>query len=155
MKAWFVKEKDAFCATVVFAETRGKAKYLALSTDTCEDASFCDIEVRRMKELDKYYKEGKWELDWENPADRIALVKDGGFVCDPDYYDWEDCAVCPAKEYCDYHKDRMAEMECLFCVNSMSADAPDGTEVLVCFNCKGHEGKEMYVDAACDNYKEN
>lgn len=25
MKAWLVKEKDEFCATVVFAETRGKA----------------------------------------------------------------------------------------------------------------------------------
>ena len=25
MKAWLVREKDEFCATVVFAETRGKA----------------------------------------------------------------------------------------------------------------------------------
>ena len=109
MKAWLVREKDEFSATVVFAETRGKAKVLAMHTDACEDAAFCDIEVLRMKELDKYYKDGKRELDWENPADRIALVKDGGFVCDPDYYDWADCAACTAKEYCDYYKDRPVE----------------------------------------------
>ncbi len=26
MKAWLVREKDEFCATVVFADTRGKAR---------------------------------------------------------------------------------------------------------------------------------
>lgn len=30
MKAWLVRKKDEFCATVVFAETRGKARALAL-----------------------------------------------------------------------------------------------------------------------------
>jgi len=46
---------------------------------------------------------------------------------------------------------------CLFCVNSMSADAPDGTQVLVCFDCEGFEGKEMIVgeDECCNNYKGN
>lgn len=29
MKAWIVREKDEFCATVVFAETRGKARAMA------------------------------------------------------------------------------------------------------------------------------
>ena len=51
MKAWLVREKDEFCAEVVFAETRGKARSLALSTDCCEDANFTDIEVRRMPEV--------------------------------------------------------------------------------------------------------
>ena len=111
MKAWRVNVKDEFYATVVFAETRGQAKSLALATDCFEDASFCDIEVRRMKECDQYYKDGKMELDWENQVDRIALVKECGFHCDPDYFDWEDCSVCSAKEYCDYYKDRLAERE--------------------------------------------
>ena len=44
MKAWLVREKDEFCATVVFAETRGKARSTALATDCCEDSCFCDIE---------------------------------------------------------------------------------------------------------------
>lgn len=49
------------------------------------------------------------------------------------------------------YKDRF----CLSCRNSMSGDAPDGTKVLVCFDCKGHEGKEMIVgeEECCENYK--
>ena len=109
MKAWLVKEKDEFCATVVFAETRGKARALALATECCEDADFCDIEVRRKPQLDKYYVKGKKEMDWYNSKDRIALVKDGNFVCDRDYWEFEDCDSCPAKEYCDLYKDTMTE----------------------------------------------
>ena len=43
---------------------------------------------------------------------------------------------------------------CLYCNSSMSADAPDGSQVLVCFDCAGHEGKEMIVgdDECCPNY---
>ena len=44
MKAWIARIKGKFCATVVFAETRGKAKSAALYTYCCEDANFCDIE---------------------------------------------------------------------------------------------------------------
>lgn len=33
MKAWLVREKDEFSATVVFAETRGKARALARATE--------------------------------------------------------------------------------------------------------------------------
>lgn len=43
---------------------------------------------------------------------------------------------------------------CLFCDNSMSADAMDGSSVLVCFNMKGHEHTEMQVDDmfSCKNF---
>ena len=47
---------------------------------------------------------------------------------------------------------------CLFCVNSLSTDSIfDGSQILVCFDCEGHEGKEMIVDEeeCCNNYKEN
>lgn len=101
MKAWLVRECGEFCATVVFAETRGKAKSAALRTETCEGADFVNIEVRRLKEADKYHKPGKKELDWLNAADRIAMVKDCGFTCDSDTHCWENCADCPAKEFCD------------------------------------------------------
>ncbi len=101
MKAWLVREKDEFCATIVFAETRGKAKALALHTETCEDADFIYIEVHRAKEADKYYQPGKTELCWFNAEDRIAMVKDCGFTCDPDAHYAEECANCPAKEFCD------------------------------------------------------
>ena len=44
---------------------------------------------------------------------------------------------------------------CLSCRRSLSGDAPNGTKVLVCFDCKGHEGKEMIVgeEECCENYK--
>lgn len=111
MKAWLVREKDEFCAEVVFAKTRGKAKVLALSTDCCEDVDFIRIEVQRIPQVDKYYKEGKWHLDWENPQDRIILVKECGFRCDRDYWEFADCEVCSAKEYCDFYQEKLKESE--------------------------------------------
>lgn len=106
MKAWCVCDKhESYGAEIVFAETRGKARSLALATDCCSDTHFLDIEVRREPKADKYYKKGKWHLDWDNPKDRIALVKDCGFICDRDYWEREDCDTCPAKEYCDKYQD--------------------------------------------------
>ena len=75
MKAWLAREKYGFCCAVVFAETRGKARAMAQSTAACEDSDFCDIEVNRLPKIDKYYKDGKTEMDWCNPKDRIILVK--------------------------------------------------------------------------------
>ena len=105
MKAWLVRKKDEFCATVVFAETRGKARSLAMSTEACEDTDFCDIEAYRKPQMDKYYEEGKKEMNWFNPKDQIALVKDCGFICSVDYFEEDDCNRCPAKEYCDKYQD--------------------------------------------------
>lgn len=110
MKAWLVRNKDAdYCgAEVVFAETRGKARSVAMATDCCSESRFTDIEVYREPIADKYYQEGKWHLDWYNPNDRLALVKDCGFSCDPEYFDLEECErYCSAKEYCDRYRDYM------------------------------------------------
>ena len=111
MKAWLVREKDEFSAAVVFAETRGKARALAQQTEACEDASFCDIEVRRMPEIDKYYVDGKTEMCWCLSNDRVALVKDAGFTCDREYWEPADCEKCPAAEYCDMYKDYVLDRE--------------------------------------------
>lgn len=108
MKAWMVSSRYEGGAEVVFAETRGKARSIALCTECCEDVSFIDIEVRRMPQADKYYEDGKWHLDWLYSQDRIILVRDCGFVCDPDYWEHEDCEICPAKEHCDQYKDLVA-----------------------------------------------
>ena len=105
MKAWLVREKDEFSAEVVFAETRGKARSLAMSTDCCENTRFIDIEVHRQPQIDKYYKEGKWHLDWNNPQDRIILVTECGFVCDYDMFELDKCEVCSAKSYCETYSD--------------------------------------------------
>lgn len=111
MKAWRVREKEEFCSTVVFAETRGKAKAAALFTDCCEDADFRHIEAHRLPEIDKYYKEGKIEMDWTNPSDRLALVKEAGFVCSYDWVDYEECPTCSAKDFCDQYKDYLLKKE--------------------------------------------
>lgn len=47
MKAWKVRDPNEWTATIVFAETAGKARSLAMHTDCCEDMDFCAIEVRR------------------------------------------------------------------------------------------------------------
>lgn len=109
MKAYHARQKDVFCATVVFAETRGKAKSAAMLTDCCGDADFLDIEVYRLPHMDKYYKPGKIEMDWFDPQDRIALVKDAGFYCE--YIELPECKECPAQEYCEQYQEYKKEAE--------------------------------------------
>ena len=103
MKAWLVMIKDNFEATVIFTETREKAKSLALSTKACRGAKFCDIEVSRLPKADKYYKDGKTEMNWSNAEDRLALVKEFDFGCE--YADLVVCEACSAKDYCSAYKE--------------------------------------------------
>ncbi|MDE7406459.1 MAG: hypothetical protein K2M89_06275 [Clostridiales bacterium] len=104
MKAWLVRRKDEGTATVVFAETRGKAKQVAMwYSDGFEDVGFCDIEATRLPEIDKYYKKGKIEMDWDNPQDRIVLVDKCGFRCE--YVDLDLCDKCSAREYCGAYEE--------------------------------------------------
>lgn len=105
MKAWLVRERDSEYATVVFAETRGKARSLAMATDACEDADFCDTDVSRKPQLDRYYKEGKKEMDWYDDKDRLALVKEAGFYCVDS--DLVECDQCPAKKYCTEYEAKL------------------------------------------------
>lgn len=99
MKAWLVSEKGEFYSTVVFAETRGKAMHIAkLYSDGFEDTKFCDIQATRLPEVDKYYKKGMKILDWDDPQDRIILVKKCGFRCECVELDF--CEECSAQEYC-------------------------------------------------------
>lgn len=81
--------------TVVFAETAQAAKTVAMGTDTCEDARYIDIRVRRFPEMDGHDR-GRHEIDWYDPDDRIALVA-LGWACDET--SWE-CDTCPAKDAC-------------------------------------------------------
>jgi hypothetical protein len=105
MKAWKVEDLESYegGCTVVFAETRGKAHNLARDTDCCEDAEWCDIRVTRIPEMDKMWKPGKKEMNWWDPDDRIALVKECGWYCLD--VDREYCGKCPAAEWCDDYQD--------------------------------------------------
>lgn len=99
-KAYYAREKDSDCATIVFAENCTQAKTIALTCDCCEDARYIDIRVRRMPEADKLYK-GFSEIDWYDAEIRVALVRDFGWQCfEPS---WE-CDTCPAKPYCFWHQ---------------------------------------------------
>lgn len=103
MKAWVVREKEKFYTVVVFAETAGKAKSIAMNSDGFEYSDFCDIEAQRVPQMDKYYKEGKVEMDWYDPQDRVALVKDCNFICE--YIEMSECETCPAREFCSEWED--------------------------------------------------
>ena len=106
-KAYCARPKWGDCSTVVFAESRGKAKSIAMSTEACEDVNFLNLEVYRLPNMDKYYKPDKSEMDWLDPEDRIALVKDADFRCE--YVELGECKQCPAREYCSEYKDYKQE----------------------------------------------
>lgn len=111
MKAWLVREDYEGRSAVVFAETQGKAKSIAIALEDFDGYGFCDIYARRCPHMDKYYSDGKRYMDWFYSKDRIALVRDCGFRCDPDCFDPDDCEVCPAKEYCDVYQDYKEELK--------------------------------------------
>lgn len=111
MKAWIVTDEYDEYATVVFAETRNKARLEALATDCCECMHYCDIQPRRFKEADTMYRE-KGKMEWDDPHDRRFLVDHGWSCVEPEY---EECPECPAsdicKKYLDYKKEVEAEEE--------------------------------------------
>ncbi len=76
-------------------------------TETCNDSDFCGIAVRRAPKCDKYYTEGKIEMDWNNSEDRLALVKEYDFRCE--YIEGDDCEDCPAKDYCGLYEEWIEE----------------------------------------------
>lgn len=104
VKAWEISNNYIEGCEVVFAETRGKAKSIALNTDTFCYCDFCDLEVYRKPVIDKYYKNGKTRMDWNNQKDRLALVKECGFSCVDDCFG-EFCEDCLAKDYCNRYDD--------------------------------------------------
>lgn len=109
MKAYYASADYLDYATIVFAETRGKAKALALHTDAFEDSEYTDVRVSRRPALDRYYR-GLPEMDWENTDDRIAMVRDAGFVCSWEYdIDECECKMCPASEWCARYEEMKDE----------------------------------------------
>lgn len=103
-RAWDEKASDP-CSTIVFAENIKEAKRIAVETDTCEEANFIDIRVKRFKEADYLYK-GSREVNWYDKETRIALVRDFGWAC----YDtsWE-CESCEARQYCSWFEEERRE----------------------------------------------
>ena len=92
-------------STIVFAETRNRAKVIAMGCDSCEDAPYTDIRVKRMKELDHLYK-GNSEMNWYDDETRLLFVRDFGWACiEPS---WE-CDSCNCKKYCSWNEEEGAD----------------------------------------------
>lgn len=103
LKAWMAVSSDGDFATIVFAENRGKAKALAMLTDTCCDMAYTDIRVYRTKDFDCLY-DGKWEIDYYNDATWRKMVEHG-WRCAVGSEDYEECLVCPANDICEEYKE--------------------------------------------------
>lgn len=114
MKAYKVYDREGYAdySCVVFAESRGKAVALALGTDEFPsgDWDFTQLTARRLPSLDKCYR-GHWYMDWDNMDDRVALVREAGFICDPECADLDDCKDCQAKDWCSQYEQMMEDME--------------------------------------------
>lgn len=114
MKSWYVEHRwePDYGAEIIFAETAGKAKSIALYTDTFEDiCEYTELRARRSPNFDKYYKDGKRRMDFSNDEERIILCQHG-FYCYQDTVDYEmDCSICSAKDFCSLYKDYLEERD--------------------------------------------
>lgn len=101
MKAWQANSEYSEGSVVVFAETAGKAKQIALKTDELSDEQYTDIRVNRLPKIDRFYKEGKAIVDWYEDKDiRLELVKEYNWGCLEPLV--ECCEACQAEKYCNY-----------------------------------------------------
>ena len=102
-KAYKVTDRVGYSgySIIVFADTPGGAVSRALRTDefSIDNWDFTELKAIRIPTLDMSYR-GKSVMDWDDMEDRVAMVKEAGFYCDPDYITLDDCKVCPAKDWC-------------------------------------------------------
>lgn len=104
MKAYIVSDRngDTGFSNVVFAETRGKAIRHALdySDGAFDWCTWTDMRATRAPALDKFYH-GNSEMEWDNMAERAAMVRYAGFYCSDEYdIASDECERCAAHEWC-------------------------------------------------------
>lgn len=93
-QAWDTRSIED-CSTVVFAETAQAARVIAFRTETCENADFINVRVRRLPQMDGRDR-GRSEVDWYDMEDRKALVAIGWACLETSW----DCDTCPCKNIC-------------------------------------------------------
>lgn len=102
VKAYICTDKrSCMYYTVVFAETRGKAKSVAQTTECLHNTPFIYVVAKRIPQLDDAYRFYP-VMNWKSGHDRVRLVRDAGFVCDAAR---EECNKCSAFEWCTRGKD--------------------------------------------------
>ena len=112
MKAWYVTDREGYSdySVIVFAETRGKAIASVIGTDEFPKYEWCftKLSARREPALDGAYR-GEWRMEWDNDSDRLAMVQWGGYYCDEDAFDPDECERCVAKNHCSRHEEYLEE----------------------------------------------
>jgi len=100
LKAWrvWVSDKRENGVSVVFAETQGKAKTIAMNCDVAYGEPFTSIRAVRIPELDGEYR-GYDEMNWNDDDDRLAMVTLAKIECEYPV-DWE-CETCVARSDCN------------------------------------------------------
>jgi len=94
-------------AEIVFADTPGRAKKLALSGELFDDVQYVDIRVNREPGLDICWG-GRDRMDWYDPADRAILCDRGWYCAEPDL---KECRYCPVADKCDWYRGMQEDEE--------------------------------------------
>lgn len=114
MKAYGVHDKNWYSdyTVIVFAETVGRAKSIALGTDEYPypDWQYIELMAWRIPVLDECYR-GHSIMDWYDDKDRYDLVTKWKTWCGSEYYDERDCELCCAKDVCEGRKEMLEELE--------------------------------------------
>lgn len=106
MKAWEIDDYEGF-SEIVFAETPGKAKAIAMKLALFEDYEFAELRPYRVPKADKMYK-GDPHMDMDLEENWIFAVKELGWECFD--FDHEYCERwCCAREFCDKYQDYLKE----------------------------------------------
>jgi len=115
VKAWSCMNYELPCGVIVFAETRGQARSMALGTDGFDCCEWIDIAPTRLKELDGkrteagvldwhtgsriYYEAGWWPEEGASSCDCCGLYQydgiDESIVSETENGD--ECAQCAAE----------------------------------------------------------
>ena len=101
LKAYSVTDRtECAFATVVFAESAGKAKAICYQSDNFDDVEWTDLWAKRVPALDDAYR-GYKEMDWLDDTDRLRMVRDADFECSSEVdIDRESCKQCPGFQWC-------------------------------------------------------
>ena len=106
LKAYSVTDRtDCSYATVVFAESAGKAKAICYQSDNFDGVEWIDLWAKRVPKLDDAYR-GRTEMDWCDDRDRLRMVRDADYECSGEVdIDKESCMQCPGFPYCGRAED--------------------------------------------------
>jgi broad specificity phosphatase PhoE len=121
MKAWVVTSEAAEVQIIVFAETRGRAKTLALKTDWLEAEDYADIRCRREPKLDAIAKEKGEHIIDGSLVSHARIMRGLGWRAYDGRIDW--CEKCGLYEWEGLSESHLTETEtghiCVGCLESI------------------------------------